>query len=80
MTAPYFRHEKITPSDSLRLPKYGAILVISGGDITMEDRVGAVITYKQCPAYTTFEGFMPAKVLASGTTATDIIGWRYEGE
>ena len=73
-----FRHEAITPSDSANLPKYSTIVVTVAGDLAMEDRVGTQITYAAVPAYTRIEGFMPLKVLATGTTASGIVGWRLE--
>jgi len=79
MIEPVFRHETITPSDSTELPKYTAIVVVSGGDLAVEDRDGTQITYPNIPPYTTFEAFMPLKILATGTNATQIVGWRYEG-
>jgi len=77
---PVIKHETITPSDTTALEKYSAIIVVSGGDVAIEDRYGTQITYAACPAFTTFSNFMPAKILATGTTATQIVGWRYEGD
>lgn len=73
-----FRHEKIVPSATNKLPKYSTILVVDGGDVTFVDRVGESITYTNVPPYTTFNGFMPLYCLADGTTASNIIGWRFE--
>jgi hypothetical protein len=78
MHGPVFRHETITPSDEDVLPQYTCIVNVSGGTMVVEDRVGVQITYPNMPAYTTFENFMPAKVLATGTNASQIVGWRLE--
>ena len=77
MEFPAFRHETVTPSDTVELPiDVVAIIVIDGGDVSMEDRFGTVIVYPSVPAYTTFESFIPAHIRATGTTATNIIMWR----
>lgn len=73
-----FKHEVITPNDATKLPKYATILVIDGGDVTFEDRVGVQIKYTAVPPYTSFDGFMPLKCMDTGTTASNIIGWRFE--
>ena len=79
MTEQTFKHEVITPSDTAELNKYSAIVVIDGGNVAIEDRFGTVITYPNVPPYTTFENFMPGKILATGTTALNIVGWVYAG-
>ena len=79
MEGPAFRHDTITPSDSAELPKYVSVINVSGGTMVVEDRDGTQITYPNMPAYSTFENFMPLKILATGTDATQIVGWRYEG-
>ena len=71
------KHVVITPSDSVSLPLFAAIMVIDGGDVALEDREGTQITYPNVPPYTTIEGFSPSKVLSTGTAATNIVGWLF---
>ena len=80
MTTPAMAHFQITPSDSTTLPNdLLAIVVVDGGDVALEDRFGTSITYDDVPAMTAFSDFRPRRVLATGTTATKIIGWRPTG-
>lgn len=69
--APGFRHFSITPGtgDLTALPR--ALYVGTAGDLVVEDSDGVSVTYVG------ISGFVPmraAKVLSTGTTATDIVG------
>ena len=71
-----YGHTPITPSDSEELDKnIVAIIVIDGGDVSMTDRHGTTHVYTSVPAYTTFEQFVPLRINATGTAATNIVGW-----
>ena len=76
-----FRHETVTPSDSVELPAdVVAIVVVGTGDVSMTDRFNTTIVYPSLPAYTTFENFIPLRINATGTTSTDIVMWRSNEE
>lgn len=75
--APAIQHETVTPSDSTQLPRDVVAIIVGGsGDISMTDRFGITIVYSAVPAYTTFESFIPLRINATGTTATNIVMWR----
>lgn len=70
------RHQTITPSDTEELDNtIVAIVVLAAGDVAIEDRYGTVIVYPSVPAYTTFEGFVPLRIRATGTTSANIVAW-----
>lgn len=70
------RQHTITPSDTEELPgNLIAIIIRGAGDVSFTDRFGTTLTYASVPAYTTFEQFRPLRINATGTTATDIVGW-----
>jgi hypothetical protein len=69
-TSPGNKHAYITPSTDI-LPENYRSIIVSGGDIEIEDINGVVCIY---PNYTGVLPFMPTRVLPVNTTATTIIG------
>ena len=66
--------ELVTPSDTDRFDEPSTILVVDGGDVVCEpwDSAGSSVTLAGVPAYFTIP-FRVAKVMATGTTATNMI-------
>ena len=74
LTSPATRHTAITPSDSVDLdPRPRALRINVGGNIAIRDREGTDITYAVIAGE--ILPFRGVRVLATGTTATGIVGW-----
>lgn len=74
LDSPADRHFAVVPDDAADLAVVPRALRIGGaGDVVLRDATGAEVTY----AVTAGEvlAFRPVRVLATGTTATDIVGW-----
>lgn len=74
LDSPAENHFEITPSDTADLPfRPRALRIDTGGTIVMRDDA------QQDVSYTVADGeilaFRPWRVLATGTTATGIVGW-----
>ena len=71
--SPASKHFSITPSDDGDLATIPRALYICGqGDITIRDIDGVDITYIGVSGLLQFRG---VRILSTGTTATNIIGW-----
>jgi hypothetical protein len=65
----------ITPNDSADLARLArAIHVGVGGDIVVDTFAGTQLTIKNVPSGTRLDSFYVARVYATNTTATDLIG------
>lgn len=74
LESPADRHFPIVPDDGTDLaimPR--AVRVGGAGAVVMRDRSGQDITYVVAAGEVLV--FRPLRILASGTTATDIVGW-----
>lgn len=76
MDAPAARAQAITPSDSVDLPVATRAVYIGGaGNLRVETQGGDIVTFSGLPG-----GFIlpvrVARVFATGTTATNLIGLR----
>ena len=73
-TSPGVQHAAITPNDGADIPTIPRVLRIGGaGTIALRDRTGVDVTYTVTDGEVLL--FSPARVLATGTTATGIVGW-----
>jgi hypothetical protein len=76
---PADRHFPITPDDDDDIKHEGiyivprAIRVGGAGDVVIRDGAGTEVTYT-CVAGELLT-FRPVRILATGTTATDLVGW-----
>jgi len=74
LESPATRHFAVTPADGSDLANIPRALFIGGaGDIAIRDGAGTDVTYT-VPAGTTLL-IRAVRVLATGTTATGIVGW-----
>ena len=72
-TSPANVHIEIIPHDTNEVPKCRALFVGNGGgDVTIVDRKGTELTYIGVDGILPV---MPTIVMATGTTATNIIGF-----
>lgn len=68
------KHLQITPNDGVNLADIPKALYIGGaGDIVVTDKYGTDITYAVSAGF--ILPFRPVRVKATGTTATNIVGW-----
>ena len=66
----------ITPNDSTDLPALARqIYVGTGGNVAVKDSEGNTVTHKNVPSGCYLAPFFVVRVLATGTTATDLIGY-----
>lgn len=74
LESPADRHFAIQPDDSADLAIMPRAVRIGGaGTLAMRDRGGNDVTYMVTAGEVLV--FRPLRILASGTTATDIVGW-----
>jgi hypothetical protein len=79
LESPGNRHFPITPDDDTDIQHEGrviiprAIRVGGAGNVVIRDGAGTDVTYT-CVAGEVLT-FRPVRVLATGTTATNIVGW-----
>lgn len=74
LESPGSRHMAITPSDSADLPVIPrAIYIGGGGTIVIRDKHGTEISYTVADGAVL--SFRAVRVLATGTTASSIVGW-----
>lgn len=72
--SPGMRHFTITPNNSVDIPiRPRAIRAGGDGNIAIRDEVGTDITYAVVAG--DILPFSPVRILATGTTATPIVGW-----
>jgi hypothetical protein len=74
LTSPAKRHFAITPDDSSDLqvlPK--CVRVGGGGALAVQDELGTVLIYQVVDGERL--DFRITRILATGTTATDLVGW-----
>ena len=71
LDSPGLRHFAVTPDDDTDLAIVPRFLVTDGGAVAMRDADGNDVTW---PAGPPVIPFRPARVLATGTTATTIVG------
>lgn len=73
LESPADRHFAITPSDSTDLdPMPRALFCEAAGTVALRDKTGTTISYTLAQGQ--ILPFRPARVLATGTTAT-VLGW-----
>lgn len=72
LTKPADDWEAITPSDSTGL-YYRGIYIGVGGDVALMNKRGTAVTFKNMAAGIYYP-LSPIKVMATNTTATDIVG------
>lgn len=65
-------HEVITPSDSVDLPREMLVYAGSNGNVAVRDYVGRNITYTVTAG--SVLPIMATRILATGTTATPLVG------
>lgn len=71
---PAYGHFEITPSDSVDLTHVPSAIRVGGaGDVVIRDRHDVDITYT-CTAGEIL-GVRAVRVLATGTTATNLVAW-----
>ncbi len=74
LTAPASNGEAITPSDTMQLSRpTRALYVGQGGDVTVEMLGGMTLTFSNLQGGV-FYPIRVTKVLASGTTASNMVG------
>lgn len=72
--SPAVSHFPITPSDTDDLPLRPRVFRADvGGTVTARDESGVDITYTLVDGETLI--FSPVRILATGTTATGLVGW-----
>lgn len=72
--APATRHFAITPNDAADLPSTPrAIRANVAGDVVLRDASGTDVTYTVAAGELLL--FRAVRVLATGTTATGLVGW-----
>lgn len=74
LTAPADQHFAITPNDSADLAVIPRAIRVGGsGDIVLRDKGGVDVTYPAVAGEVLI--FRAVRVLATGTTATNLVGW-----
>lgn len=74
LESPADHHFAITPDDATDLAIMPRVIRIGGaGALVVRDRAGQDVTYTVTAGEVLL--FRPVRILATGTTATDIVGW-----